>query len=363
MIKSFIARNIYEPLYCKFYTKDNRIDLYKQYKKMQWNHLQKNKKIQAQKLYELLKYVSENIPYYNKTIKKNNIEFSKETIFNDIKRFPVLTKEIIRKEFNNLNKIQNGVKWYYNTSGGSTGEPVKFIQDSIYDANSESIVRLNYEWAGYKLGDTFIKLWGSEKEIFEEKEKLRHMIANWFKSVSLLNSFLMDNKKMNYFIDTINNKKPILILAYVQSIFELAKFIKINNKKISSPNAIMTSAGILYPQFRKTIEDVFRCKVFNRYGSREVGDVACECNEHNGLHVNIFTHYIEILNKKMKPCKEGESGELYVTLLTNYTMPLIRYKIGDIAQYTDKKCACGRGMPLIKHIVGRDVDLFINLKG
>ena len=77
----------------------------------------------------------------------------------------------------------------------------------------------------------------------------------------------------------------------------------------------MTSAGILYPKYKELIEDVFHCPVFNRYGSREVGDIACDCEKHEGLHLNIFNHYIEIIDEEGKNCEPGKMGEIVVTTL------------------------------------------------
>jgi len=362
MIKPFIASTIYERAYYRLYGKFNGAAYFNYIKKAQWNSFEKNKEIQAELLYEMLKYASTNIPYYKRIFQEKNIKLKPEYVFDELRKMPILTKDIIRREFKKLYKIKTDRKywWYYETSGGSTGEPVRLIQDNIFKMKMLLVNRLQDEWAGCKFGERKVKLWGSERDIFQGSEDMMHRVANWLKSLYLLNSFLMDEKKMKSYINIINKKKPKLILAYVQSINELAKFIESNNIEIYSPTAIMTSAGVLYPSFRKTIENVFRCPVLNSYGSREVGDVACECAKREGLHVNTSTHYLEILNKDLHPCQEGEIGELYVTLLSNFTMPLIRYKIGDMAVYTENRCSCGRGLPLIKDIVGRDVDLFIN---
>lgn len=363
LLKSLFARYVYNPLYILFYKRDSRSEYYKLFKKLQWQTIEKNLKYQAKKLYEVIDYASKNIPYYKKIVESNNINFSEKTIFEDIKKFPILDKKIMRNEFNNLHKKRKNTKWYYNTSGGSTGEPVKLIQDTHYSSNSNGMTRLQLEWTGYLFGDTLIKLWGSQTDVLQQEEHIKHRFANWIKSITILDSFSMDNNKMEQYIEIINKKKPKLILAYAQSVYELAKYIEKNNKEIYSPNSIMTSAGILYPQFRDVIQKIFGCPVFNRYGSREIGNVASECEKHEGLHLSSFTHYVEILNDKLKPCKEGELGELYITLLTNYTMPLIRYKIGDMAVYTKKNCSCSRGLPLINNIVGRDVDVFVTKSG
>ena len=112
------------------------------------------------------------------------------------------------------------------------------------------------------------------------------------------------------------------------------------------------------------IEDVFQCKVFNRYGSREVGGVACSCEKSEKLHVAMWHSHIEILNEKLNPVKPGEMGKIYITTLNNFSMPLIRYDIGDIAvKAENEQCFCGRGMALIKKVIGRDVNLFKTKEG
>jgi phenylacetate-CoA ligase len=126
----------------------------------------------------------------------------------------------------------------------------------------------------------------------------------------------------------------------------------------------MTSAGTLYDYQRKIIEEAFGGRVFNSYGSREVSDMACECEKHEGLHVNICTHFLEILDEKLNDVnEENELGEIYVTSLENYVMPLIRYKIGDSAIFTQKKCSCGRAFPLIKNVTGRIMEGLRNSSG
>jgi len=122
----------------------------------------------------------------------------------------------------------------------------------------------------------------------------------------------------------------------------------------------MTSAGVLYPEVRARIEEVFRAPVFNRYGSREVGDIACNCVKNQGLHIIPNIHYIEILDKQGKEVKTGVRGEIAVTILTNYTMPLIRYKIGDRGILSEKECSCGRGFPLLEKVEGRVRSMFRN---
>jgi len=94
---------------------------------------------------------------------------------------------------------------------------------------------------------------------------------------------------------------------------------------------------------REKVEEVFGCPVYNRYGSREVGDIAGECKYHQGLHVLPWGSYVEIVDEAGNLVEPGVEGRILVTCLTNYAMPLIRYDIGDRGALAGEfKCPCGR---------------------
>src|SRR4030042_3759874 len=185
-IKRIFAKRIFNPVYSLIQGKNSVSKVYKQFKKAQWNDIEENKHILAESLYDIIQYSAQNIPYYRRIVKRNKITFTKETIFEDIRKFQILTKQIIRKEFKNLYKIRDNTKWFYNTSGGSTGEPVRLIQDDYYEKHANAIKVLQKEWTGYQLGDGLIKLWGSQKEVFKEKEKMSERIKSHVRSIHLL---------------------------------------------------------------------------------------------------------------------------------------------------------------------------------
>lgn len=120
----------------------------------------------------------------------------------------------------------------------------------------------------------------------------------------------------------------------------------------------MTSVGTLDDDTYKILKKAFGCDIFNRYGARECGDMACSCKKNEGLHININNCYIEILRDDGTPCEENEIGNITVTTSNNYAMPLIRYNIGDMASYINRKCSCGRNWSMLNAVNGRIVDVF-----
>jgi len=317
-------------------------------------------KIQNEKLKKILLHAQTNCPYYSKILYEYGVVKSNKVILDNFCNLPILTKNIIRKEFNQLlshDRLHRNA--YSNTSGGSTGEPVQFIQDKQYsDWNIANKIYYKYT-GGQNLGDREIRLWGSERDIIEGKEKLSIRIRNWIYNRFDFNSFRIEESDFDDLVQTWNVCKPTWIEAYVQSIFEFAKYIKKNEIKIHFPKGILTSAGILSPEIRSYLESMFNCKVYNRYGSREVGDIACNCKEDDKLHLSIWNHYVEVLDDNMQPIF-NKAGKIHITTLNNYSMPLIRYEIGDIGvmEKDFKQCKCNRIAKNLTSIQGRTVNFF-----
>ena len=119
---------------------------------------------------------------------------------------------------------------------------------------------------------------------------------------------------------------------------------------------INVASEYLYDYQRQKIESVFRVKIYNWYGARELGHIATECNDHGGLHINTYGILLEVV-------KDGrhvfdQVGEFVFTDLHNRAMPLIRYRIGDVGIVASRPCSCGCELPLVKEVAGRYVDTF-----
>ncbi|WP_059106147.1 phenylacetate--CoA ligase family protein [Shouchella shacheensis] len=359
---NIIKRKVVEHFVSK---KGDTLKRYKKLESFQRGNFNEVQELVETRLKTLLNHSYSNVPYYRDLFKEAGLVNHTDEI--ELKRFteiPVLTKKILKTQYDNLvSEDINKRKFFVNTSGGSTGEPVSFIQDEEYAEWREAVKILDDTWSFRLFNEKQVRLWGSEKDLLHGKETIKTRISRYLKNEVWLNAFQMSPDDMKDYVNKINKFKPVQILAYVESVFELAKFIEKNKLKVHSPRSIMTTAGTLHPEMRMKIEEVFQTEIFNRYGSREVGDIACECKQHKGLHVSSPTHYVEIINNKGEPVKPGEIGEILVTSLTNYAMPLIRYKIGDLGVWSDGKCKCGCNYPVLEEITGRSSDIFIANNG
>lgn len=360
-IKCLLIRKITYPLYLRIKHRKDSVKYYKQLIINENRELVHNRNIQKENLYKQVKLAKENTIFYKKYIEENHLSFSVETIYEDIKQLPVLTKKMIRDNYSELISHEQ-IPFIKNYSGGSTGEPICILQDK----QMEICESRNYFFylAGRKIGEKVLYLWGSQMDLQRQKKSFFTRFANRFvHRTEILNSFSITQNEMQAFVDKINKVKPVIIYAYIQSIYELAIFIKNNKLKVYSPKAIMVTAGTLFYDWKKEIEDVFKTSVFNQYGSREVGGIACECEKHEGLHILMNSQYIEILDDEGNSLKDGEIGNIVITNLINRKMPLIRYAVGDIGIKKKELCSCGRGIELLECVNGRKVNIFKNERG
>lgn len=337
-------------------------DVLKEYNFLKRNHLKSiehNFSLQKERLFKILDFAINNVPYYKRIAKKKNIKLSKDTIFEDIKQFPILTKDIIRKNWKNLHSELKNKNFIFNTSGGTTGEPLLFIQDEEYLMKRQSSVLVFNEIAGYSLGDKMFYLWGSERDIIRQSNGIIKSLVNKFiKNIHFQNAFKMSDVIIYKYVQEINQIKPKVIIAYVQSIYEIVKFIKRKALKVHPVNSIIVSAGELTSSLRESIESTFKCRVFNRYGSREMSLIALSCEKSDKLHINMHQQFVEILDDFDNPLKEHEKGNIIITNLINCGMPLIRYKIGDLGSLDFSQCPCGRGLIRLDNVYGRIIDIF-----
>ena len=320
------------------------------------------KKRQLQSISDTLNYAYVNVPYYNKLFSNLSILKNEKIVISplkDIEEIPILTKDIINKEGANMyNKNYENMDSYFNPTAGSTGVPLKFLQNKSFAANTCGVFALiKYIRTNNPYVNSLV-LWGATRDVFDGKKSLKGKVIDLLNNSCTFNTALLTPRLIAEIINKINKRQPALIIAYVDSIYKLAQYAEKNNIKINQPGAIHTSAGQLHSFMRKKIESVFNCPVFDHYGSRENGSIATECSTHNGLHILADTNYVEVVNSNSMSILEQE-GNILISTLHNKSMPLIRYKIEDrgiMARY--QSCACGIVYPKLKSVTGRITDSF-----
>jgi phenylacetate-CoA ligase len=315
------------------------------------------RELQEAKFVKLIEHARSRVPYFRDILNDPEIR-----TLDDIASIPFLTKKIIQTNTDQLKaEGYHQGRFIPNTTGGSTGEKLGFFNDT--EAHLAALIMRGNTWAGWKVGDKQALLWGAHGDISASKFSYRFMKRSLIHRNLMLSSYNMTDDDMFEYQRTINEYRPQLITGYSSALYLLAAFINKKGLRIHSPKGVICSAETLYDKQRQVIESAFGCRVFNRYGCREVGNIAQECEEHNGMHIYADHVIIEIVDESGRPCRPGETGEIVVTDLDNYVFPFIRYRIKDIGMMSARTCPCGRGLPMLEKVEGRVWDVIVGTDG
>jgi phenylacetate-CoA ligase len=326
----------------------------------QWLSRDELLNLQRDKLHRLLTYAYEYVPYYRRLF--DRIGFRPDDILSDLtsmRRIPVSNKAIIRENFDDLltTEARRRRQMSFLTTGGSTGRPLVFMQDTDFRDYVTADIHRHLGWGGWQLGQVHAYIWGASFEV-KTSQTVRTRLMDWALNRFVTNAYVLSEESMSAFAAQVRRHRPRILFGYPSSVCRFGEFVLERGLDDIKFDTIFSSAEVLYPAQRQFIEGVFGGKMFNRYATRELACISCECEAHTGLHVSVENVYVEIL-RDGQPARAGEVGDIVVTNFNNCGMPFIRYSVGDMGAWsTADHCPCGRQLPLMEVVQGRRVDMF-----
>jgi phenylacetate-CoA ligase len=359
---SFLIRKISLPLYLKHIGQQGQLrylDEFARYEKLSSYRLSQ---IQIQGLKRLLNQAYSNSPYYGTIFRDIGATPMDIESIEDLRKFPVLTKELIRARMKDiLAENYPASKRAKAATGGSTGQPLVFWRDHKC-RDMKQAMHLNFKrWYGYSPGDKQLFLWGASQDYDQNpglKARLVRSLAtrSWFVNIEDLKEAHLERT-----IGRIRKLQPDLVLAYPNIIYAFAQRLAARGVSLKLAK-IVCSAEQLFDYQRTFLQDVFKAEIFEKYGSREIGTIASECRAHQGMHYFAPGLILESIDSHGNPAG-AKLGQLLVTDLWNYAMPLIRYQVGDLVQLDYSRCPCGCELPKIARVAGRVVDVIVKPNG
>ncbi len=350
---------------------------------------------QFSRLRALLAHAYETVPFYRDEWRRIGLHPADIDDFGAFRRVPILTKADFRAHGQDmLSYSYTPSQLIRKKTSGSTGVSLEIFLDEDSRQWKRACVLRSDQWSGWRLGEPVAKVWGNPE--FRSRGWRGVFRNRLLDREYYLDTLHMDEAALARFARLLRKKRLTLIFGHAHSVYLLAQYLQRSvgwaesseptmSSRVASapggafrrlhspygpyrPKGIITTAMVLHSWQRRTIEEVFGCPVTNRYGCEEVSLIACECERHHGLHVNADGVFVEIMRADdtgalTHPARPGEPGSVVVTDLTNRAMPIIRYQVGDVAVLSDRVCPCGRGLPLLERIEGRDADYVITPAG
>ncbi len=312
-------------------------------------------------LRRFLEYAGRHVPYYRDLFARIGFSPAEVETLRDLQRLPLLTKPQIRANSDAMRSERARGLTRFNT-GGSSGEPLIFWMGRDRISHDVAAKWRATRWWGVDIGDPEVVIWGSPLEL-NAQDRVRGVRDRLLRT-TLLPAFEMSETKLDCFLEIIRERRPKMLFGYPSALAHLAGHAEKRGagvRDIGIKVALVTSER-LYPHQRERIERVFGCSVADGYGGRDAGFIAHECPD-GGMHISAEDIIVEIVDPEGRVLPPGESGEIVVTHLATRDFPFLRYRTGDIGVLDDRRCACGRGLPLLKQIQGRATDFVVARDG
>jgi phenylacetate-CoA ligase len=321
-------------------------------------------KVRTERLLNLLKRAYEEVPFYRGLFDQNDLYFSDAQSLVDFEKIPILTKKIIRENFERIKNIHiNNFRWFTSNTSGSTGDPLIFIIDQDFYDIKMGLRNFQFRINDRNANDTLIKLWNNYFGVIKSGGEWKRSVGNWLRNQVDLDTSYMSDEIMALFVKLIKRKKSVYIEAFAQSVYEVAKYINRNAIEIDNVTAITPTVSTLFDFMRDEIEKAFNCPVYNRYGAMEASVIAFERKNEDGMGISSSQYLVEVLDENGCQCQPGEEGDIVITNFSNFAFPFIRYTLGDravvkeLAQFPIKSCLS------FEKVTGRISELFLKEDG
>lgn len=319
----------------------------------------------SQQLSKILLHAFQNVPYYQKkwTALGLDAERIKQFGLADLNKIPFLEKDDLRQHCKTtlLSRSREG-KGEFFASSGTTGSPVSILFSEVmhqrWSAAFESRIR---NWAGLSRFNSRGMI-GGRRIIKQAVAPPPYYRYNIFEKQVYFSAYHISESTAKDYLAGIKKYKPAYMTGYAQSNYLLAGFFDALGLQAPPLQGVITSSEKLTPEMRAVFSRVYDCKTYDSYSGVEACSLISEC-EQGSLHLSPDVGFVEFINEKGEIAKPGELAEMICTGFLNYDQPLIRYRIGDYAILGKTACACGRAMPVIEELTGREEDVVTGMDG
>lgn len=296
--------------------------------------------------------------FYHRRMKQTGVHPDDIRTLEDVQKLPFMYKSDLRENYpDKLFTVTQDELVRYHVSSGTTGKPtvVGYTQRDI-DNWTTSLARALVS-CGLGRGDVIQVSYGYG--LFTGGLGL-HYGAEKIGATVIPTGTGNTERQIELMID-LRATAIACTPSYLLHIGEVAEKQGISIQKDTRLKKAILGAEPWSERMRNRIQEWLGVKAYDIYGTSELyGPLFTECEEQKGMHIWGDLALVEIIDPKSnEPLPPGERGELTITMLQKEALPMVRYRIGDIASMNDEVCACGRTHPRISRITGRVDDMLI----
>jgi len=304
----------------------------------------------------LVRHAHDRVPYYRRLFEEHGVDVDRFRGVADLKRLPITSRQtlqalpadqIVAAGYDPSRLVQ---RW----SSGSTGMKLSVRRAWLEDRTLAAFRKRAQREVGLKIRDRMAR--------FELQRGTAQNDLQWPLRV-LQSAGLFRLRSIDCLADpgdameTLRAYRPDVIAGFPGVITRVAEASGKAGLRDLGVRLIIAGGEVLTPAMRQEMSRAFAAQIYNKYGTIEFDHVAIECPQSGEMHVCDDALILEVLRGDA-PVECGEPGEVVVTGLHCAAMPLIRYRLGDIATQGSERCSCGAPFATIRSVRGRMLDYF-----
>jgi phenylacetate-CoA ligase len=311
----------------------------------------------------LLTHCVKNVPYYRRLLAAQGIGPSDIRTMEVFRRIPILERRTYREQFEQMyaGSLPEGTREASkNYTSGTSGVPIEVRQTNAVHLWWRALALRDYEWCGIDPRHTLAAIRATAKSGAELDRMLEGVTMPYWHRV--LNEIIetgpahvMDIRQHPARqLEWLRRVEPDYLLSFPSNLEFLAGLAIEQGFRLKRLRSIQAISETLSEPTRQRIEAAFGVPVKNTYSCEEAGYVASPCPDVTGLHVHAENVILEVLDQAGRPCLPGQVGRVVLTTLQNFLCPFIRYEIADEAEVGPQPCSCGRGLPVLARVLGKE---------
>lgn len=318
--------------------------------RLRWSH-DEIRRYRLWKLRNLLRTAYYDSPFYRRFYDEHGVHPDQIKSEMDLMLLPILEKERLRQAdpmdvvtLRVSSDMQEKPQWVVEITSGSTGQPLNIYRTwrDLFMVKAK-IIRA-FQRTGFRFYHRQVVLKSSAESLTGK---------HWFERFGILRKYwLAITDPPGYNLRRLQEIRPHHLHGYPSGLLAVAQLLEKREETFHIP-IICTGAEVLDPISRREIKAAFRSEVFDLYGCREVGNIAWECSQHEGMHINDDAMIVELLDESGNEVPDGEAGDVVVTFLDGLDCPFVRYRLRDRAVRKTGECPCGVKFDKLEGVLGR----------
>ncbi|MBL9125019.1 MAG: phenylacetate--CoA ligase family protein [Planctomycetaceae bacterium] len=328
----------------------------------QWLPAVEIERQQARLAERLYRHAILHVPYYRATYAAAGFRPGSIRSIDDWLRLPILRRGDLQARFEDLQcRVKEHGEVSLSMTTGSSGMPTRTVGTAVTRILWHALTLRHHLWNNRDFSGKLATIRALRER--DKTGRIEEREPSWGSATAdILRTGPLVALDIHTSVDEqaawLVREDPDYLLTYPSIAVELIQYMDRNGLRLPRLRELRTFGELLDPRLRELCQRNWGVPVVDGYSSQEVGYIAQQCPETEQYHVQAESVLVEVLDDEGRPCQPGATGRVVVTTLHNFAMPLIRYEIGDYAEVGDK-CPCGRGLPVLRRIVGRQRNLAV----